>query len=584
MRIWRMLVCLTLVLVACTPRAATGQDPSAVQPTEPAPTAAPLLHNGTEVLDPENPPPWLAEIFAELPERPEPDPLSLTIEVDSDYQTSEEIGGAGGTLRLEGPAGETYTLEIPENALLSEETITMTRVSSVEDIDADGHGLMAVDLQPEGLVLLRPGALRFESPQQPQGLALTGFTARGNGDEAHEVLAVEADGSVEFAVRHFSKWGYTSASRANQEYLSEQVVDHSPSSVAEFTMDQLSAAYKEAKVTNDWDALLLAVTALKRYEFWHHDDGVYWALIDALLNTVDAGSNQIRDPVYFERALAAYAYWVWMETRSLDEFYAVYNEPFPFEREVRIQNRMITQILKEGLDADCDRAIDAMYKLRFYRIAKLLQSNSDEASNRSALASPLSGEEFPEFTESYAREKVQECGRFNISLRSRLDLVPAGSDTAIIENLNADEMVFQFLTPVRLFPLELELPAPYQQFQGRQCHPDPGAIAVADMHWSMNIFGDTAAEFAELPLLVRIRVPQSPIIKCGEFQIPPALPLERILYCPYRFDLHVANKIEDPDFEHTQSFACAFKNTEGTRGIIEDTLTIEHDPDVGFFQ
>lgn len=583
MRFWRLLVSVTIAALACSPALSAVPDPTAVEPTVPEPTTTPHVIDGTEILDPESPPPWLEEIFAELPERPEPDPLHLDLHLDPEHRTSQQVGERGGTLRLEGPAGVTYTLEIPAGALLSDEMITMTRIASVEGVEADGQVLVAVDLKPEGLVLLQPASLRFELPREGGAESPIGFRAQGNGDEAHEVVTVEVAGTLEFAVAHFSSWGYTGAnSPADDKYLAALIASHEPTELAELSEKLLSGAYAEAQATGDWDTLLLAVTAIKRNGFWRAADGVYWSLQDALLRTVDHETNLISEPVYFERALKDYSLWWRMHFKSLPEFYEVYDAPFPFNREVRLANRLLTQTLMEGLEADCDRAIDALYKLRFYRIARAMQAGAD-VSGRGTKFAPFSGTEFPGFTEAYARQRVQECGRFTVSLETGITLVPAESSTLIIEELSSEDMALQFLLPVEASVLELDLPAAYRH-SSLDCQAVDGSILVNDLRWSLNIFGRAARESGEQPLIVLLEVPVAPFVQCEVVPYPLAWTLHRLAPCPLRFELQVSSEVQDEYFGPPQKFRCSFTNRDGSTGEVVDYLTIEHDPDVGLFR
>jgi hypothetical protein len=76
-------------------------------------------------------------------------PLTVAITGDSTKSVTQSIGPTGGTMTATGADGTTYTLTMPENALLSEREITLTPVSSIDNLPLSGGLLGAVQISPE---------------------------------------------------------------------------------------------------------------------------------------------------------------------------------------------------------------------------------------------------------------------------------------------------------------------------------------------------------------------------------------------------------------------------------------------------
>jgi hypothetical protein len=93
-------------------------------------------------------------------------PLSVTPSLDSTRVASATMAEDGGTLSVMAANGTTFTLTIPADALVSEEEITMTPVAQMPDLPFSlglGSG-GAVQLGPEGLLLVKPATLVIQTP------------------------------------------------------------------------------------------------------------------------------------------------------------------------------------------------------------------------------------------------------------------------------------------------------------------------------------------------------------------------------------------------------------------------------------
>jgi len=92
-------------------------------------------------------------------------PLNVTPTLDSSHAATHMFRAAlGGTLTTSGADGTVFTLTIPANALLSDESITMTPMLSVDGLPVSGGFVAGVQLEPDGLRLFRPATLTIQPP------------------------------------------------------------------------------------------------------------------------------------------------------------------------------------------------------------------------------------------------------------------------------------------------------------------------------------------------------------------------------------------------------------------------------------
>ena len=140
-------------------------------------------------------------------------PRTVTPALDGSAATSGLISAAsGGTLTATGPNGARYTLEVPAGALASDETITMTPVSSLAGSPL-GALIGAVDLAPNGLQLLKPATLTIVplSPVKPAGVA--GFEAFEGGQD-FGLYPLNRGVGITMSLEHFSEEGVADATAA----------------------------------------------------------------------------------------------------------------------------------------------------------------------------------------------------------------------------------------------------------------------------------------------------------------------------------------------------------------------------------
>ena len=126
---------------------------------------------------------------------------------DAAHATSAQLDHTGGSIVAHGADGTTFSLEIPPDALLGPQTITMTPVSRVDGLPASGGLVAGVELEPEGLRLLVPATLTIDPAvgPAPPNVAVTYAYAQGG---ENLILYPRLDGdAIALPILHFSGYG-----------------------------------------------------------------------------------------------------------------------------------------------------------------------------------------------------------------------------------------------------------------------------------------------------------------------------------------------------------------------------------------
>jgi hypothetical protein len=184
---------------------APGGSPS---PT-PTPTPAPQTWSDAPTHDPATP---LATA----------NPLDVTPALDTAHRAGGTIGAAGGTLTATGADGTAFTLTVPAGALVSDEDIAMTPVSSIGGLPFDSL-VGAVDLQPDGLQLLKAARLEIT----PAGTAPTTgeqsfFAYEGTGRDFHNYPPATGTAALAIDLPHFTGGGLAKGTQAQRDAVAEK--------------------------------------------------------------------------------------------------------------------------------------------------------------------------------------------------------------------------------------------------------------------------------------------------------------------------------------------------------------------------
>lgn len=153
-------------------------------------------------------------------------PRNLHLTLDTAAMAMRIVTPEGGTLEAVGEDGTYYELTIPKGALERDTRIKLIPVHAIDGLPFGGAA-PAVQLEPEGLQLLRPATLSIE-PQHPVPLAeQAAFAYAGAGEDAHLYPARGDSVQVEFDLLHFSGYGFGRAAPGDPgvEMLAE-AADH----------------------------------------------------------------------------------------------------------------------------------------------------------------------------------------------------------------------------------------------------------------------------------------------------------------------------------------------------------------------
>lgn len=148
-------------------------------------------------------PEWLAS---------EAQPVTLTLDLEAENSAVRTVGEAGGTITATAGDGTRFRLRIPEGALLSSTTITMTPVRTVKGLPLRGtSGYATVQLEPEGLQLMKPAVLSIRSKRTIPAPQQVAFAYFNRGDDAHLYPLGSDPSKVELQLLHFSGYGFGEA-------------------------------------------------------------------------------------------------------------------------------------------------------------------------------------------------------------------------------------------------------------------------------------------------------------------------------------------------------------------------------------
>ncbi len=145
----------------------------------------------------------------------------------------------GATMTTTGPDGTGYRLTVPDGALASETTVTMTPWRSASGTGVTGGRLVGVRLSPAGTEFLLPATLVVDPPGSDRVPAVT-FTQEG--DETHGYPVDLDPDRLVFRVMHFSDfYGHTG------DGISIKIVDPAPSDPAQALASEIERILRDER-------------------------------------------------------------------------------------------------------------------------------------------------------------------------------------------------------------------------------------------------------------------------------------------------------------------------------------------------
>ncbi len=124
-------------------------------------------------------------------------PFQLVYEFDNSNTVTQQIDSSGGEVGFQTSSGISVTLSIPASALLDEQAISMTPVTSILGAPAGFVPVVAVQLGPEGQVFGSPAKVTFSLPAGFRGSdTAVGFFTNSDGSEFYLTPLIAPDGEL----------------------------------------------------------------------------------------------------------------------------------------------------------------------------------------------------------------------------------------------------------------------------------------------------------------------------------------------------------------------------------------------------
>ncbi len=154
---------------------------------------------------------------------PNDDPINVAVELDETQGVAAVIPVEGGSLSVKGSDGTTFTLSIPNDALLVETTIRMVPVTSLTGLPFGSGDPLAVQLEPEGLFFNNYVTLTItpatEIPIDQQIM----FGYLGDGQDVILAPPVVDSREIKILLLHFSGYGVTKGYLADIEPVRQRI-------------------------------------------------------------------------------------------------------------------------------------------------------------------------------------------------------------------------------------------------------------------------------------------------------------------------------------------------------------------------
>lgn len=123
--------------------------------------------------------------------------VQLSYEFDTVNSVTQAVDGSGGEVSVVNGMGIGIALTIPANALLDEQAIGLTPVTSVSGSPTGFSPVVAVRLEPDGQVFASPTRVTFGLPADFRGDDVAvGFFTNGDGNEFYLTPLIGPDGAL----------------------------------------------------------------------------------------------------------------------------------------------------------------------------------------------------------------------------------------------------------------------------------------------------------------------------------------------------------------------------------------------------
>lgn len=134
---------------------------------------------------------------------------------DGSRAVTQHVPTTGGTLSANGADGSAFTLDIPAGALLSDQDVTLTPVTSIQGLPLSGGLAAAVHIEPEGLILYESATLTIQPAVAVARSQEITFSYQGTGAEFFLHPPLPVAGAVRLPILHFSGYGLGRGTQAD---------------------------------------------------------------------------------------------------------------------------------------------------------------------------------------------------------------------------------------------------------------------------------------------------------------------------------------------------------------------------------
>jgi len=149
-----------------------------------------------------------------------PNPVNIGVALGAEKVTQKMIAKDGGTLTLTTSQGDRFELTIPPHSLLQDTEITIQQITGVQhSLFSASSQTSSVELLPDGIQLAVPATLVFKPKTAFPIQALTAFSAKAGGSDAHIAMLLDWKNQqeIKLGLLHFSN--YTISNDPNAEEI-----------------------------------------------------------------------------------------------------------------------------------------------------------------------------------------------------------------------------------------------------------------------------------------------------------------------------------------------------------------------------
>lgn len=247
----------------------------------------------TEQQPPDDTPSAADEFLQDSSDQPEqfqdkvqPNPLNVSADLDPERSTSTLAWPDLNTeLSLTLDDGTQFTLSVPEGAVASPVELKMTAVSRLEGLPEGVEDIQAVQLEPEGLILMKPALLSVAGSEDE--VASAAFGTYASGAEFHFAPYFREAGRVEIPLIHFSDYGML---KANQQVVRDIQKKNPPIEEA-------------GRYSNQLSNLMTIDDIVKREEAYENLFLTWYLEIEPIFRVAETDSSEI------DNAVAEYLQW-----------------------------------------------------------------------------------------------------------------------------------------------------------------------------------------------------------------------------------------------------------------------------------